>query len=89
MKTLLWLTSIAGVAALLSFWPEREVNAQTSLCFQRCASQYGWPQDQCAAYCRRRASQQTVHGYTSTRGPGNCGTYMFWRNGECIDARNK
>jgi hypothetical protein len=89
MKTLLWLAAIAGVAALLASWTDREVNAQTSLCFQRCTSQYGWPMDQCANYCKRRASQRTVYGYAAKGGAGSCGTYMFWKNGECFDARNK
>ncbi len=52
-------------------------------------NRHTWPMDQCANYCRRRASQRPAYGYTSTSGPSNCGTYMYWKNGQCFDARNK
>ena len=28
-------------------------------------------------------------GSAQAAGPGNCGEYMYWQNGKCVDARNR
>lgn len=98
MSTLSRISSIAGATALLVSWAGMDANAQqTSLCYERCTSQYGWPEPQCARYCRRRdseASQARVYGYTRRTGAeasnaGSCGTYKFWNGNVCFDARDK
>jgi hypothetical protein len=35
---------------------------------------------------QRRGPQARV---ASAKVPGGCGTYMYWKNGRCNDARNK
>ena len=96
MSTLSRISAIAGATALLVSWTGMDANAQqTSLCFERCTSQYGWPQLQCARYCRQRDnSQARVYGYTRRTGAdaskaGSCGTYKFWNGDVCFDARDK
>jgi hypothetical protein len=41
----------------------------------------------------RAARAPRVAGFARTRAgakqPGGCGTYMYWKNGTCMDARNK
>ena len=87
--------SIAAATTLFSPWTGTKANAQqTSLCYQRCTSQYGWPEQQCASYCRRSDSQTRVYGYTRRVGgesgySGGCGTYRYWNGDMCVDARDK
>lgn len=87
--------SLAAATALISSWTGMNANAQpTSLCYQRCTSQYGWPEQQCARYCRRADSQTRVYGY-ARRGDGGsgysggCGTYRYWNGNVCVDARDR
>lgn len=94
MITLLRIASIVAATALLGSWASTEVNAQTSLCYQRCTTQYGWPQPQCASYCKRQDSRTRVYGYTRRANPeegyaGGCGTYRYWNGAACLDARDK
>jgi hypothetical protein len=41
----------------------------------------------------RAARAPRVAGFAQTRSgakqPGGCGTYMYWKGGTCVDARNK
>jgi hypothetical protein len=85
--------SIGAAVALVS-WSSMNVHAQqTSLCYQRCTTQYGWTEPQCARYCRRADSQPRVYGYVrrsdGERGySGGCGTYRYWNGSTCLDARD-
>jgi hypothetical protein len=41
----------------------------------------------------RHSHRRFVHGYVASRAPvsegRSCGTYMYWKNGRCNDARNQ
>ena len=39
----------------------------------------------------RAPGKSAVRGarMTSTKQPGSCGTFMYWKDGKCNDARNK
>lgn len=103
--TILSKISIAAAVVLLGAPFGMSANAQqpAGACYQTCRIQYNWPASQCASYCRARSTGQTsmfaparparVYGYTSRdggmRGPGSCGTYMYWTANGCADARNK
>jgi hypothetical protein len=103
--TILPKISIAAAVALLGapFGMSADAQQPTGACYQTCRIQYNWPASQCASYCRARSTGQSsmfaparpgrVYGYTSggggVRGPGSCGTYMYWTPTGCADARNK
>lgn len=95
MMPLVRIGSIVSVIAIFGPWTGTQANAQqTSLCYERCTSQYGWPEPQCARYCRRMDSQTRVYGYTrrvdGEQGySGGCGTYRYWDGSACLDARDK
>jgi hypothetical protein len=40
-----------------------------------------------------KATKTAVKGMTmrapAKKGPGMCGTYMYWKTGKCLDARDK
>jgi hypothetical protein len=36
-----------------------------------------------------RASSGTLYHQAKSKKAGSCGTYMFWKNGKCNDARSK
>lgn len=85
--------TIAAAATMIS-WTGTSANAQqTSLCYERCTGQYGWPQDQCAQFCKRQDAER-AYGYTSGLGggrgfAGGCGEYKYWSQAGCLDARDK
>jgi hypothetical protein len=98
MITPLRIASVLAVSALFGSWAGIDAKAQTSLCFERCTGQYGWPADQCRSFCRRggakgRVSSYKGSGYRSSveksARAGGCGTYKYWKGNACADARNK
>jgi hypothetical protein len=40
-----------------------------------------------AAPKKKPAARGFLPGKTAKKGPGQCGTYMFWKGGKCVDAR--
>ena len=77
----------------------------SSACFQNCTNVRRWPAAQCRSYCGYRSAYSGAYGYSSgmgtsgsfgaatvkaaPSGPGMCGTYLYWKDGKCNDARTK
>jgi len=89
-RPLLYSLAVGLGIASIGAWHGSPAEAQTSLCFERCAFTYGWPDDQCRRYCRRADSQTRVYGYTRRieQPGGGCGTFRYWDGSECRDARD-
>jgi hypothetical protein len=45
------------------------------------------PRRTAAAPKKKTAAKGFLPGKTAKKGPGQCGTYMYWKGGKCVDAR--
>ncbi len=45
------------------------------------------PRKAAAAPRKKTAARGFLPGKAAKKGPGQCGTYMFWKGGKCVDAR--
>ena len=47
------------------------------------------PRRTAAAPKRKPAARGFLPRTAGKKGPGQCGTFMYWKGGKCVDARDK
>jgi hypothetical protein len=45
------------------------------------------PRKAATAPRKKTAARGFLPGKTAKKGPGQCGTHMYWKGGKCVDAR--
>jgi hypothetical protein len=82
---LLVLSAAALAAVILSPLPSADARGARSAKYD--ASRYQAGPRRTSRKARRAVSAQPR--IASAKRPGSCGTFMYWKDGRCNDARNK
>jgi hypothetical protein len=77
--------AVAAIVVLASVSPSAEAQSMSGPMMG--PMMYYSPSKAAKAPPRRPAARGSLARAAGRKGPGSCGTYMYWKGGKCLDAR--
>lgn len=86
-KSLLLAASMASIFALASVDRSAVAQGQPGAATAKPKAAKASPRRAAAAPKKKTAARGFLPRKAGAKGPGQCGTFMYWKGGKCVDAR--